>query len=225
MKKLFTVLFLLANITISAQETVKIVTYTPYNSGSISSKPTRPYPKNSVKVNPFLFARGLVMFNYERQLTDYMSIEGGLGLIYSHDMLFEFSYNMSPEYDELETGYKKTEMRPAYEIGLKFFPGNDGFLDELYISPMYSYRSYRFNRSSDTHEKFGYDFTDINLRVGIQDENWWSWNIYYDMYLGLGYRMAEIHRSTIPGNEFIIPSTEKNNRLQILMGLKISIPF
>jgi len=230
MKRTFLVLcILLSSYALSAQETGRIINFRSFESDTISTEATQRPQLNSIKFNLLLLPRGVFMINYERQLTGSLSLEAGLGVVVASDLLYAWYGGFRDDFGEDYAFDQIPDPSLAYEIGFKLFPSGDGFLEEVYVNPVFSYRTYRFpvdnSNGDEISGREGYDFSDFNLRFGIQTEMWFL-DVYADWYVGFGFRMVQthnvVHNYTTSTYSLV---TEELRLPQFLLGVKIALPF
>lgn len=220
---------LLSSFALSAQDTGRIIHFRSFDSDTISTEATRRPLLNSVKFNLSLVPRGLFLINYERQLSGSLSLEAGLGVVVASDFMYVWSSGFRDEFGENTAFDRIPDLSLAYEIGFKLFPSGDGFLEEFYVNPVFSYRTYRFSINSPSGEEIsgteGYNFSDFSLRFGIQTEMWFL-DVYADWYVGVGYRMGQTHDLVYNNTtETYSIDTEELRLPQFLVGVKIALPF
>ena len=177
--------------------------------------------RTCIKWNYSLLPRGVLLFNAEQVTGNYLSIEAGAGLTY-RDYIFEMSL-----YDFYYTDFsEETNIGYAVEGGLRIYPSGSDDLYGFYINPAISYRSYSITSIYSVSKTYdlGYEFLDIQFKIGYQDEGW-MWDVYYDYYFGVGYRKAAYWELVENGNNLPEKVQMQREIPQLLMGIKIGVPF
>ena len=159
--------------------------------------------RNAIKWNYSLISRGVFLINYEAYLNKKLTAEVGLGITY-RDFIFEVTkesiYNSEGFSMTPNVGY-------ALEGGLRFYPKDFDNFEGIYISPILSYRTYSFTKSSSSSSwsstsstfKPGYNFFDIQIKFGYQYESIFDWDVLGDFYIGFAYRNASLsHFKPVP---------------------------
>ena len=180
--------------------------------------------KNCVKWNLGMLTRGTFMFDYERSVTDFMTVEGGIGLTY-RDYVFE-AFDDNSEVYSLDEGRRSPKGGLALETSLKFYPGQLGNFEGLYFSPTVRYRNYNFDMKQIadlgySNVNLGYNFTEFGLVLGNQGEDWVDL-VTLEYYCGVVYRTGNKTYYDISQSKSI---TEKLSAPLLVFGVRIGVPF
>lgn len=179
--------------------------------------------KNLIKWNYCLIGRGVLMFNYERHLSNKFTFEAGAGITYA-DFFFSsyyeignFTRSATNTTSNSSTGtittkslvpnpFENSAKRIGFAIELspRFYFEKDEF-QGLYISPYISYRKYNYSltveetnstsyyTNSRTFDDLYYTFLDIGGKMGYQYYFSYNDSFYYDFYIGFAYRSAHVN--------------------------------
>jgi len=244
MRKLLFVLALCFTIATKAQDTTKakVITYDPFNTSSTDPKKDVKPDKNEIKWNLSLLTRGIFLFNYERVLSEHISLEAGIGGTY-RDYSFEF-YNEGTESDNSffwgqnfnYSDYNIT-IKPgvAFEVSPRIYP-TDGYFEGFYFAPVFRYRNYNiiakdpvFNNDSTGEtqtikgsQNIGYHTSEYGFLIGYQTEQWAWYDITWDYYFGVSFRNNTYKDLKYEGNTLTIVDKTKSFP-SIMLGIKIGI--
>jgi hypothetical protein len=210
---------------------VKISVFKPEEK---TSKPVPPPQElqNYIKWNYSLIGRGVFLLNYEKPVAKLFSTEVGVGVTY-RDFIFESFYDRyTPKFVSQSAG-----LGFALEGGARFFPAGFDNFEGFFLSPVISFRRYNvpvdeklIQGNSATTLKQGYDFTDLQFKIGYAYESWWFDDIVSEFYAGVAMRYATSRyytegSYTPNGQQTLIPNTVNFKYPQFLMGMKIGVPF
>jgi len=154
--------------------------------------------KNLLKWNYCLLGRGIFMINYERHLTNILTLEIGLGVTYS-DFIFTSFYDVvgstnsyqtttTPSGNTVTTSLLSSPFENstkhsgmAFELTPRFYVNKDQF-EGFYVSPYFSYRNYNYSLTvqetdnttgayvvnSRSFDNLNYSFIDVGGKIGYQ---------------------------------------------------------
>ncbi len=204
---------------------------------------------NNIKANVALLPRGVFMINYERGLTDYFTIQGGVGINH-RDYLHGTDFDAFLWGDESAMDYVdwNITMGYSYELMARFYPKQRDDFDGVYLAPLYRHRHYNamVTPSADANAVIGasygnddYILTDdevdmgltvneYSLLLGWQAESWVS-EVLFDFYLGIGYRVQEggvLKTDGYESNKNLLRyQKDKKSRPFITCGFSIGFAF
>ncbi len=195
MKTPISILLFLLTAEILFSQNTGIVVYEPFNvKDSVNQATVIKIDKNCLKWNISLLGRGCFAFDYERLLSQALTMEFEAGITY-RDLIFEsiFESESSDIYDYSDNS---DNVRLGYIIGadLRFYP-TEGDFEGLYISPMLRYRFYQSEKEFDLNDKVvtfsnDYNMSDVGFIVGCQRESDYS-EVLWDWFFGVSFRRFE----------------------------------
>ena len=148
-------------------------------------------PANIIKfsfLGPF---RGDYALLYERRITPWFSIQGGLGVTVRDKVYEKFTSGIfnSPQF--------KSSAGISAKLGMRFYPISDGWMSGIFISPDFVYREYNLNANLTQYDtqnnaspqklRCGYTFMEYRLLLG-QSYDFIFRNLYLEYYVGLVFR-------------------------------------
>ena len=217
---------------------------TAQGAGTISSSISSSSPSTSgslyysrynhgIKLSPTAMLAGDIPISYEHKVSDYMSVEAGIGVT---------TFNITEEairgYSMRQDGQTQSKLGYSGNINMKFFPEGNAFEDGYYISYTMGHRNYAQDfytttpTGIDTTVNEGFNWTDFGFTVGYQSRP--SERMIVDWFIGGAIRQKQ--RSTSDYVEAFDPVSgiftgeyqlidSKNAAPAILGGMKISILF
>lgn len=180
----------------------------------------------AITIEPTKIISGEVPVTLQFAPTDWLVLEGGLGLTWENyfmDLFEEFA---------AETPYSiegDVNINPSYVIGAKFFPEMDVFYDEYYLGIQLTHRKYseNFTYEGETYEA-GKTFKDISLLYGAHYSTGIDW-IFIDSYSGIGIRLVDEFGLTEEGFNTVtqdynyVPYQENRSTIGFVMGIKVGV--
>jgi len=186
---------------------------------------------NCIKWHYSLLGRGIFLMDYERPISPKFSIEVGAGLTF-RDFIFEAFRS-----DYFELGSDDFKFGYALEAGARFYPKEADEFTGFYVSPMVSYRKYNVpqivssgSQSSSSTFSPGYNFTDLQFKIGFCYESLWDFDLLGEVYFGVGVRYAKVsyygvQYNSMTGVGVYTPMEKKLQLPQLMAGLKFGLPF
>lgn len=188
---------------------------------------------HALKISPAALIAGEIPLSYEHKVSDYMTVEGGLGIT---------TYNLTEDlirgYSERGDGETVSTVSYSALFNAKFFPEGNAFQDGYYVAFNLNLRNY--TQDFTTLDAFGTDTTvneffrwsDIGFTMGYQSRP--SEKMIVDWYIGAGIRQK--NRSTTdyiqefdPISGLFVGRYELNESTNVapalLGGVKISLLF
>ena len=187
---------------------------------------------HSIKLSPTALIAGDLPVSYERKISDYFTLEGGLGLT-----------NFNP-IEDLIRGYSarpdgETVSKISYSalLNAKIFPEGNAFQDGYYISFNLNHRNYAQDFALampgvDSTFNENFQWSDLGFTMGYQSRP--SERMILDWFIGAGIRQKtrKINEyvntfdpiSGIYTGEYVL-NESRNTTPAILGGVKISILF
>lgn len=210
----------------------KITVFKPEDSKPTTSAGIQPANYvNCIRWNYSLLGRGVFLMDYEFLFQKKLSIEVGLGLTY-RDLFFE---TFRPNYFLDQT--VNPQFGYALEGGIKFYPKEVNEFEGFYVSPMVSFRKFNLPETFTSNNAInqplssfntGYNFTDLQFKIGYSYESIWDVDLRGEVYAGVAMRYAKInyYEATSNNNGTQYTATTTNLKLpQILVGLTLGLPF
>ncbi len=237
MRNKFPLLFiagLLMSMCCFAQENgaTKITVFKPEDSNPTNAAASKPSNYvNCIKWNYTALGRGVFLMNYERIVQKKISAEVGAGLTF-RDFLFEAfraSYFEGSDFTNAKFGY-------ALEGGIRLYPKDVNEFEGFFISPMVSYRKYLIPQNTSSASSTqplttftpGYNFTDLQFKIGYSYESLWDVDLLGEVYAGVAIRYATVKYYDFDYNNGVnqyTPTTTKLKLPQLLIGFKFGLPF
>lgn len=193
LSQILTVFSIIVFSTVSLSQTVQsnsVVVFSEENTQEIQISNESVF-KNVVKWNIGLLARGTFLFNYEREILDWFSLEGGLGVTYT-DPLYFMGAEMSDA--SINGLYKYNEtIQPkygfAYSLRSRAYPAEIIDMCGFYVALGHHARYYNADvtidgQTYDTKQKA----TDVHFLCGWQDDSYFFDEMVFDFYFGVGIR-------------------------------------
>ena len=188
---------------------------------------------HALKISPASLIAGEIPLSYEHKVSDYITIEAGMGLT---------TYNLTEDlirgYSERGDGETVSKVSYSALFNTKFFPEGNAFQDGYYVAFNLNVRNYA--QDFTTLNDFGMDTTvseffrwsDVGFTMGYQSRP--SEKMILDWYIGAGIRQK--NRSTTDYEQIFDPTSglfvgqyklnESTNVAPALLGgVKISFLF
>ena len=189
---------------------------------------------HALKLSPTALIAGDIPLSYEHKVTDYLSLEGGLGIT---------TFNMTEElirgYSLRQDGQTLSKLGYSATFNAKFFPEGNAFQDGYYIAFNFNHRNYAQDfyitdpfSGIDTTVNEGFSWNDFGFTMGYQSRP--SERMIMDWFIGAAIRnksrsTSEYIEAFDPNTGFYIGQYELINRRNatpaILGGVRISILF
>ena len=184
---------------------------------------------HAIKISPAALVAGDIPISYEHKISDYLTIEAGLGIT---------TYNVT---EDLIHGYStrvnsETVSKVNYSslFNTKFFPEGNSFQDGYYIAFNLNLRNYKQDFATvnscgtDTTIKESFRWADVGFTAGLHSRP--SEKMILDWYIGAGIRQ----KNRLTSDHFFNPISgtyqyirdEKISIVPALLGgVKISLLF
>jgi hypothetical protein len=229
---LFIVGLLIHFVSVAQENTsTKITVFKPEDSGPTNAAAAKPTEYvNCIKWNYTALSRGVFLMNYEYILQKKLSAEVGLGLTF-RDFLFEAFHGSY--FSDLNSTAK---FGFAIEGGIRFYPKEVNEFEGFFVSPIVSYRSYSVPQTTEptsnnqplTTFEAGYNFTDVQFKIGYSYESLWDVDLLGELYAGVAMRYATVNYydlNYVNGAAEYTATKAKLQLPQLLLGFKFGLPF
>lgn len=189
---------------------------------------------HAIKLSPTALVAGDIPISYEHKLTDYMSLEGGLGIT-----TFNMTENLIRGYSMRSYGQTLSKLGYSATFNAKFFPEGNAFQDGYYIGFNVNHRNYAQDfyisdpfTALDTTVNESFGWNDFGFTMGYQSRP--SERMILDWFIGAAIRTKT--RSTSEYVESFDPITgiftgqyelvdRRNATPALLGGVRISVLF
>ena len=188
---------------------------------------------HSIKLSPTALIAGDIPVSYERKLSDYFTLEGGIGLT-----TFNLTEDLIRGYTSREDGETVSKVSYSALLNAKIFPEGNAFQDGYYIAFNLNHRNYAQDFSlampgaMDSTFNESFQWSDLGFTLGYQSRP--SERMILDWFIGAGIR-----QKTRKINEYVTEfdpisglylgeyalNESSNTTPAILGGVKISILF
>ena len=188
---------------------------------------------HSIKLNPTALIAGDVPISYERKVSDYFTVEGGVGLT-----TFNLTEDLIRGYSARPDGETVSKVSYSALLNAKIFPEGNAFQDGYYIAFNLNHRNYAQNfelampGAIDSTFNETFQWSDLGFTLGYQSRP--SERMILDWFIGAGIR-----QKTRKINEYVdtfdpisgyyigqyVLNESRNTTPAILGGVKISILF
>lgn len=184
---------------------------------------------HAIKISPAALIAGDIPISYEHKISDYLTIEAGLGIT---------TYNLTEDlihgYSTRSNGETVSKVSYSSLFNTKFFPEGNSFQDGYYIAFNLNLRN--FTQNFVTQNSFGIDTTikesfrwaDVGFTTGLHSRP--SEKMILDWYIGAGIRQ----KNRLTSDLFFDPNSGIHQYIRdekisvvpaLLGGVKISLLF
>jgi len=207
MRVLLTIIILLSISFATQAQDVKVITF------GDSENTNSTYKRHIIKTSPTAFIFGRIPIEFERELTDFMSIQIGFGFTFSSALTnwqqqvgeeffdgFDYCNSTSWDNDICDDPYDRTirtgKVGNIISISPRFWFDSDG-IDGAYIAPILRYSTYKSNvqlaegvrnriiRIDNEFQSESFKGLDYGVHYGYQSL---EENITWSYFVGLGVR-------------------------------------
>lgn len=189
---------------------------------------------HAIKLSPTGLIAGDIPISYEHKVSDYFTLEAGLGLT-----TFNITEDLIRGYSVRPDGETVSKVSYSALLNAKFFPEGNAFQDGYYIGFNLNHRDYAQDFTTqdassgmDTTVNESFQWSDLGFTMGYQSRP--SERMILDWYIGAGIRQKR--RSTTEYEQEFDPvsgvfvgqyvlNESRNASPALLGGVKISILF
>lgn len=209
-------------------------TNAPRSSGSYHGGLYYSRYNHAVKLSPVALLAGEIPISYEHKMTDYFTLEGGVGIT-----TFNLTEDLIRGYSNRGDGETVSKLSYSGLFNAKFFPEGNAFQDGYYVAFNLNHRNYAqdftttsANTGLDTTVNEMFRWSDIGFTMGYQSRP--SEKMILDWYIGAAIRQKN-RRTTDYVQEFdpvsglftgsYVLNESRNASPALLAGVKISVLF
>lgn len=188
---------------------------------------------HSIKLSPTALIAGDIPISYERKISDYFTVEGGVGLT-----TFNLTEDLIRGYSTRPEGETVSKVSYSALLNAKIFPEGNAFQDGYYIAFNLNHRDYAQDFAlampgmEDSTFNESFQWSDLGFTMGYQSRP--SERMILDWFIGAGIR-----QKTRKINEYVntfdpisglftggyVLNESRNTTPAILGGVKISVLF